>query len=289
MLTRSFQSGPLKPVTGHAMPRSIDAFPAERAVMAALDMLGHTLLTITQTAIPAEHDATLHLTRMLEAAVMQCTRALHVPLVIEIGAHAAGFSRRVKRAMESTRVVAFEANPDVHAKHAALCDAAGIEYHNVCVSNAEGSLTLQVPLGKNGAIMTMGSILPHTILAATHTHQVSATTLDAFLATDVSKQKAIWLDVEGATGLVLDGAAEALQSCVLLYAELETVRSWHGQRIDSELVAQLGRHGLAPVLRDTYRARQYNALFLKHEVLTQAPILDILGRFPGQLATRPGS
>jgi FkbM family methyltransferase len=274
---------------GPRMPKTINTLSAERAAMAAFDMLGFTLLTLAQTARPAEQEGTTYLTGLLEIAVTQCTLALQPSLVIEIGAHAAGFSRKIKREMEHARVIAFEANPDVHARHAALCAKSGVEYNNLCVSDKAGVLTLHVPLGRHGAIMTMGSILAHETLETTVTHEVPAVTLDAFLAEDIGKPKAIWLDVEGAAGLVLDGAPQALESCVLLYAELETARNWGNQRIDAELVPLLARHGLVPVLRDTYRATQYNALFLNHEALSRAPIMEILCRVPRKLAMVPAT
>ncbi|MGG5811578.1 FkbM family methyltransferase [Falsiroseomonas sp. CW058] len=202
----------------------------------------------------------------LTQAVAGVVQALAPATVLEVGAHEGSFSKGIKSLLPAARVVAFEANPVVHGRHAEAMAAAGVEYLQQCVSDRAGELTFNVPIRQNAMKATMGSVLLDS-RASEHAHYtVPAVTLDGFLAAGEG-DVAIWIDVEGAVAQVLAGGRATLRRCVALFMELETVARWPGQSLAHDILPVLTAAGLVPVLADIQREWQFNALFVRPEAL----------------------
>jgi hypothetical protein len=91
---------------------------------------------------------------------------------------------------------------------------------------------------------------------------------------------AMWVDVEGAIGIVLQGASESLDHCQVLYAEIEQTARWQGQLLDIEVVQLLLTHGLVPLARDVQRRGwQYNCIFIRPSLLSEPKVLQIMREF----------
>jgi FkbM family methyltransferase len=258
---------------------------ALRAAMLPFDLMAQALVALA--AAPGDTSglqARIRLTRQLEDAFTRIVAALAPPLVLEIGAHEAGFSNRIKRMLPDARVVAFEANPEVHARHAEANARRGVQYHQLCVADRSGSLTFQVPAPEGRSGDKMGSMLGSNLFGSAATFDVPCVTADGFLGADSGQPNAIWLDVEGAIATVLRGAPRTLSACLAFYAEMEVTRRWSEQQIDAEIVPALRAQGLHLVLRDRPNSFQYNGLFLRDSVLAHPGVVRSCRRLVRNLA-----
>ena len=248
---------------------------------------------LLEGAIAAQQSRGLRkaLTTKLAEEVVEVVKAIAPPLVLELGAHQAWFSSTVKAALPDSRVLAFEANPDVHASHRERVGAAGVEYLHHAVSDRSGPLTLTIPLKEEGSAGTkkkMGSLLHHEDTVATRTVDVAGVRLDDVLGDEADRANVMWIDVEGAIGMVLRGAERALAACELVFVEIEPYQVWQGQMIDLEVFEVLGRFGLIPVLRDVQRKKRgYNALFLRPERLEDEAVRAAVDRYAAAMVSRP--
>jgi FkbM family methyltransferase len=223
-----------------------------------------------------------NITRSLERVLISLLPLISPTVVVEIGAHEASFSKLAKQALPLARIIAMEANPAVFAKFEADIIAHGIEFVNKAAADIDAKIRFSVPENKeHGEIMSMGSLLRTSFTSKSNTFEVDAVRLDSFLGTDCRTRKVLWIDVEGAVGIVLDGASGALESCVAVYAEIEpSDRAWPGQMLDVAVIELLGSYGLVPVLRDVQRKNwQYNVLFLSRDVLTDANVKVQVARY----------
>ena len=154
------------------------------------------------------------ITRRLGQIFIDLVLRLDLPLVLEVGANEASFSRTVKSALPPSRVVAFEGHPRVYAGHASVVAEAGVEYIQLCVADREGEMVLKAPTKENGREKGgMGSLLSFEGFSSVD-YPVKTITLDKFLG-DAQLPNALWIDVEGATGEVLAGAERTLQTAKL--------------------------------------------------------------------------
>jgi FkbM family methyltransferase len=267
-------------------PESTPSYPLQM-----LDLLN---LSMRQGLLRNAGDATeqtrrLQLNQGLEHLVMRLSQMLAPEIVLEVGAHAAEFSRQMKVALPLARVVAFEANPPVHARHRGACERAGVEYLSSCVGDVAGTAKFRVPRAAEGHLrLCMGSILEGDNNADSVEYDVPMVTLDGFLGAAVSKSNVMWVDVEGACGNILAGAQDAMRSCQLFYVELETRQVWRGQSTDAQIIPALAQLGLYPVFRDMQRAAQYNALFLHESVFGRSAIVSLLQEFVRDAAAGGG-
>jgi FkbM family methyltransferase len=224
------------------------------------------------------------MTASLDRVVIQMARRLAPEVVLEIGAHDAWFSARMRRVLPNTRVIAFEANPEVHAQGADRLRGLGVDFRNQAVSDATGQVTSMVPRGaRSKSRRDMGSLLRRKGEVDEQTFEVDAVRLDDAPGVD-GASNIMWIDVEGAVGMVLDGAPETLAKSELIYVELEPREDWPGQRIDVDIIDALARHGLVPVLRDVQRrVGQYNALFLRETRIGEPFVERSIRRFVAEL------
>ena len=105
---------------------------------------------------------------------------------------------------------------------------------------------------------------------------VAATTLDAFFADRPPAGCAVWIDVEGAAHLVLDGAHELLGDTQVLIIEVEERAVWSGQKVRREVVAELRRLGFVPVARDFQARLQFNIVFIRDSLRQSADIAALI-------------
>jgi FkbM family methyltransferase len=220
------------------------------------------------------------ITAALSQVFVDAVTMLAPAAVLEVGSHEGAFSVSMKSALPSSRVIAFEAHPDIYAKYRATLAGHGVETVHACIAEASGTRTLHVPTRRGQQRLSMGSVLRDTDAKAFSSYDVPATTLDSFFAADRPPTCALWIDVEGAIDAVLDGSPKTLSSCVALYAELENKQRWAGQKLASDIIRKLGGHGLLPVFRDVQRPLwQYNLLFLRAGALRTAQLNRLKRRY----------
>lgn len=276
------------------MPESPSPPSARNTALFVLDMFGAVLEASLPKVEPGEarrqspnKQQRKAVTRELESLFTQLVQHLAPAVVLEIGAHSAYFARAIRRTLPDSRAIAFEANPEVYARHLAACEAAGVEFVNLCLAERAGTLQFSVPQTEDGGSReTWGSILPRVGTASSKIYKVEAVTADGYLAETADRPNALWIDVEGALGQVLAGAPRTLASCVALYAEVENLPQFEGQWLDAEVVPHLAGFGLVPVLRDVQsRGRAYNLMFLRADVLADPEVVRLCRGFVAKAMT----
>jgi len=213
-----------------------------------------------EAAVAADQRAAV--SRALTGVAIDALARLSPSHVLEAGAHEASFSRRAKERLPDARVVALEANPEVHAQHAAGLSGAGVEYLHRCAAASGGVAAFHVPIRHRQVKPTLGSTLMDPRADDHLRYDVPSVRLDELPAAQ-GERCAIRISVKGAIGPVLDGAEGLLPRCVALFAEMEAEAHWPDGILAGEVIVRLGRHGLFPLVADIRREWQFNALFLR--------------------------
>jgi FkbM family methyltransferase len=205
---------------------------------------------------------------------------------VEGGAFEADTSLRVAAALPGCRVVAFEANPYVYDRFSAARDfpAGSVEYVHQALSDEPGTVVFRVVSASSSLaddrVQGYNSMLPRLgddWLGDVEYEEVEvpATTLDAAFG-DAGGPAAMWLDVEGATGIVLAGAQDFLDRCDVLKVEVEEAPFWKDQWLASDVVEALAKHGLIQVARDNQDEDQHNEVFVSERLLSRHDIQERL-------------
>lgn len=202
-------------------------------------------------------------------------------LFVEAGARDGAGARRARRLLPDSRVLAYEGNPHIHARFAARHDfaALGIDYVQSALSNRDGPVTFKVLTADRHSDRATqsgrSSLLERSDPEAEYeTVTVPGVRLDS-IATGVERA-ALWLDVEGASEMVLTGGDAVLSRVALLMIEVETAPFWPGQWLAHDVLAYLMARGLVPVARDYERRNQFNILLLSETTLTCPDVLPVL-------------
>jgi FkbM family methyltransferase len=194
-------------------------------------------------------------------------RRIEPAVVLEVGAHEAAFSRWAVEHLPSARVMAFEANPHVHAKYAEVVTAAGVDYRNLAVGPVNGEVELNLPLEVRGRARKltsrMASLAVHTRASDQVQVTVPSVRLDDHVTLPDRDRVVAWIDVEGANDAVLQSGPAVLERTDALYIEVESETTWEGQWLDSDVALHLQQHGLIPVARDVKRRHQYNVVYVR--------------------------
>lgn len=248
---------------------SIDAQDAAfRYLMNVQELRGHTLPKDT-------------VAERVEGLFQELCVELAPTLSLEIGAHEAGFSARLKRQSPGTRCVAFEANPYVYEKFAARHAESGVEYLHMAVSETNGTVELGIPRhfqNARGRRFTktrtnrMASLSSHRYAEETELVSVPSMRGDDFVQVAQDDVVVAWIDVEGASGAVLESTARALSHASLVYIEVENESVWDNQWLDLDVARFLATCGLVPLLRDVQRPHQYNVVFANAEIAARADV-----------------
>jgi len=189
---------------------------------------------------------------------------------LEIGAHEASFSSWLKETSPGTRCLAFEANPFVFKKYAERLTQTGVEYLNLAVGPTNGPVGLVIPTSvrhKDRKLANrMASLKQHTESDSARTVEVESVRLDDFLPVGPQDRLVAWVDVEGATEIVLGSGPEVLSRTSLVYIEVERDAKWDDQWLDVDVARHLAGLGFVPIARDTQRRHQYNVIFASAEL-----------------------
>lgn len=206
-----------------------------------------------------------------------CTR-IRPTVVLEIGAHEAGFSQWAAETLPDARVVAFEANPHVHAKYAERLAGTRVDYRHAAVGPTTGELELTLPLEVSGRsrklTSRMASLAVHTKASDSVVVTVPSTRLDDALGTGDDGRVVAWIDVEGANDAVLQSGPDVLDRTDAIHIEVERETTWEGQWLDVDVAAHLRSHGLVPVARDVKRRHQYNVVFVRAGLVEDRWVTD---------------
>ena len=205
----------------------------------------------------------------------QLVRVLQPDLFIEAGAKDGASSRYARRFLKDSRIVAFEANPFTFERFEPTFrkGKSNVEYLNLALSNEAGEIAFNVNVAADGSPRAdgQGSLMAFggdkSDFAGTVEVTAKATTMDDFFPAQSFNSCALWVDVEGASEMVLTGGHETLQKADVVIIEVEDRAYWDGQWLRSDVVNYLLDHGLVPVSRDFQSRYLYNLVFVRYDKL----------------------
>lgn len=236
---------------------------------AAYRFLSHT----TQVRWNASGLPTRALRRRAENTFHRLCASVAPTISVEIGAHEASFSRRIKQELPDTRCVAFEANPYAHARFVEEVSAAGVDYRHAAVTESAGDVTLTIPLQirdedrrRDGTSASLGV---HRDIGGSEQVTVRGVRADDVVRLGPDDVAVAWIDVEGANGAVLGSAGRLLERTDLVYIEVESDEIWPGQWLDVDVARYFDGIGMVPIFRDIQdpqRHFQHNVAYATPEV-----------------------
>ena len=199
----------------------------------------------------------------------------------DIGANKGEAGRRALALRPDMTVFGFEANPNIHGRYSDINVTAGVQWINCAVADQDGTLQLYIPKVLSRALKGdvlvakrvveaedtgKSSLLKRDESAEYETVDVRAVALDGFLQQHAPKGRvALWIDVEGAASLVLQGAAATLARTDVVIVEVEGFSFWQDQALVMQVMDRLYLAGFVPVLRDReYQDAQFNIVFLRN-------------------------
>lgn len=203
----------------------------------------------------------------LREAFLHLVDVLGPRIVCDIGALDGSLSLAVRDRTEDCEIVAFEANPETHARHAARLTARGIAYHHMAIADRDGRLTIHAPRGRpegKASLLLRREDVPYD------DHAVPARSLDSLFRKRLGPDGPgffLWIDVEGAAERVLAGAHGVLRQTLAILVECETFPFWHEGGSASGVAETLLKAGFVPLARDReYGDKQFNVLFVAGRV-----------------------
>ncbi len=226
-------------------------------------------ISLVARYLPMDAAARAASVERLESRFFELVAECRPDLFVEAGAKDARASMVVRELLPSARIVAFEANPYTHArfvKSQGFSSDGPIEYRHLALSDSVGTVTFNVKRRPDGKPRAdgQGSLYRADHAPGFEAVVVQATTLDTFFDTSNVRRCAVWMDVEGATELVVVGATQLLAKTDVMFVEVEERPYWGpSQWLRRDVIKSLHASGLEPVHRDWQSRYQHNLLFVR--------------------------
>lgn len=175
---------------------------------------------------------------------------------------------KFRRLRPRARIVAFEANPHNYARIASDSRSRKIELHSEAASDIDGETTFHVletppesPWTRGGSSLKRRG--PEIKLGlGEEPVPVRALRLDTLLG-DAPGPIALWVDVEGAAGQVIDGLAAIVDRVAFICVELESAAIWDGQETAAPVLDRLARLGFEILATTPDSVHQDNYLLVR--------------------------
>ncbi len=221
-------------------------------------------------------------TTALASAFVKLQKILNPKASLEIGAHDADFSLKLRKIFPNIDIIAYEGSKTVYSAIAKRIDfeSFNIQYCHGVVSDTDGTVVFREMFDeKTGepAISFVSSLLPRedmTFLADNGYIEkdvfVSSIRGDSRLAKYSNDANiCIWVDAEGANREILHGLEGALRAGKIgsLFIEVEQNALWKNQWLDRDVYAYMTGFGYFLLARDCQHYSQYNMLFVRNELL----------------------
>lgn len=203
----------------------------------------------------------------------------------EIGALYAEMSMYIKNVVKN--VYAFEASPRNY--NLAKEKIEGIEYINMAIADYNGDIVINSAVNE-GASIGSDSVLSF-VNEKNNTYEknsVACTTLDDFIESKslANCSNALWIDVEGFTLQVLNGAKNTLNNTKVIFLEVEIAKFWNNQGSVSEINKYLCDNNFIPIARDFEYENQFNIVYIKEDTLYTSAVDISLQMFYAGYATK---
>jgi len=176
-------------------------------------------------------------------------------LSIEVGAYDADFSRSMVGIAKE--IWAFEASPYVYQKFKGID---GINYCNLAISDESGLIDFEIQKDQH-SLVSNNSIMKRNDHSKKDYIQVESKTLNELF--DGKTNIALWIDCEGANEKVLKGASEILLNTSSIFIEVETVKFWKDQWVESDVRQYLESFGFKLSMSQPQYTNQYNQIYVK--------------------------
>lgn len=189
--------------------------------------------------------------------------AFNPTLSIEIGAHAAEYSRFMSN--QGIKSVAFEASPAVYNKFKDSIDQ--FDYVNLAISDYNGTTFFNIDSAFAPEEVGHNSIKDFNLDWRVNGDpvEVSCSTLDSYFNDLQQERIVMWIDAEGANKEVLIGAKELLKNVYSIYIEVEHIHFWKDQWIRQDVIDFLDTHGFTLVREFAAYIDQTNCVFVKKD------------------------
>jgi FkbM family methyltransferase len=202
---------------------------------------------------------------------------------IEAGAWDGDTSRKVQNIRPTASVYAFEANPYNYNQFKPLFDNTTVNYLPMAVSNHNGQVTFKIHTDVNGIglpqVKGNDSLLFRTESGVTYEEvTVQSTTLDTYFGDKIATGKSVslWVDLEGAAYMALEGARKLLEKVDVIKIEVESHQFWENQKLDNDILLFLSHCGFFPLLRDYEYPQQYNIVFVKQPIMLSGKFAEFI-------------
>ncbi|WP_291845473.1 FkbM family methyltransferase [Maricaulis sp.] len=229
-----------------------------------------------------------HTATLLEDAFITLVAALAPDLSVEVGAHEASYSKRVKANSPGLTAIAFEANPHVHKAYWPELDQLGIDYRNCAICSESGPMPFFIPRKWAGGEFKPGNMISSLLMRRNESFEydtvtVDGLTLDAALADTDYRRATAWIDAEGVQREILEGAPGFLSRAQAIFIELESREVWLGQGDAGSIGQMLEQAGFRMVMRDNIARSQYNAVFLKNNIVVTESIMTEVSDYAAKI------
>jgi FkbM family methyltransferase len=198
------------------------------------------------------------------------------PTILEIGCNDGTDTLALLRVMPEANIYCFEPDPRAIARFKASLRASGdkVRLFEIAVSNRNGQIDFHSSSGGDhpdgwdlsGSIRRPKNHLSkYPSVKFDKTIAVSTRRLDD-LCTEIGLEEVdfIWMDVQGAEGDVISGAAKTLEKTRFLYTEYSNCELYEGQPSLKTLLALLPSFGIVA----QYRGSAYGDVLLKNKKLS---------------------
>ena len=209
---------------------------------------------------------------LLETAFLELATSLAPDLSVEIGAHEASFSWRIKSALPDIHALAFEANPHVHERFAPeLLEAdVGLDYRLAAVCDHVGTAELGIPVKLGDAALDRANEISGLRRWAYpgfeyESMTVPALTIDVALGSVSNVRSVAWIDAEGSQNEILAGGSDFFNRVAAIYIEVEDQERWRGQSLEGEITDRLSAFGLISAMRDNLARGQFDEVYIRAE------------------------
>jgi FkbM family methyltransferase len=205
---------------------------------------------------------------LLEAAFLDLATRLAPTLSVEIGAHEASFSERLKTNLPNLQALAFEANPFVYRRHVDRLRNLSVDYRHAAICSEDGTVPLQIPVKRNGDLFGRDHGIASLYRRVGEGFEyervlVPAITLDTALRQFLGVRSVVWIDAEGAQHTIMAGGRSYFAGVMALYIEVERRAAWCDQKLDREIATRLADFSLVPIMRDGLAKGQYNEVYVR--------------------------
>lgn len=181
--------------------------------------------------------------------------------IFDIGSRDGNEAGIFRNLCKNSSIVAFEADPE-------LCKSIklrhpSIQVENLAVSDKKSTAKFYITDDVNSC----GSLLKNRETEHKREFEVGTIRLDEYIK-NVSNAEtgALWIDTEGCSFEVLDGARSMIDRIAFIHAEVETIPLWSGQRTLSEVDSLMSEYGFKRVLLNlTEEVSQGNAVYVNEK------------------------